>query len=230
MIPLRDNLESREKPIVTWTLIGLNVFLFLWDREWSWSGYSVVFADMAMRPSEVVAALTGRGDPMELGKLFTSMFLHGSAWHLIGNMLYLLAFGGNVETALGGLRFALYYLFWGLFASAAHVFVNPASDIPTLGASGAIGGVLGCYFLLFPGNRVQVLIPPLIFWVFAFPAWILLGLWFVFQVLVPQSGVANWAHAGGFLAGMVTVLVMGGREKVLKDSVFEKVELEEDYV
>ena len=230
MIPLRDNLESREKPIVTWTLIGLNIFLFLWDREWSWSGYSVVFADMAMRPSEVVAALTGRGDPMELGKLFTSMFLHGSAWHLIGNMLYLLAFGGNVETALGGLRFALYYLFWGLFASAAHVFVSPASDIPTLGASGAIGGVLGCYFLLFPGNRVQVLIPPLIFWVFAFPAWILLGLWFVFQVLVPQSGVANWAHAGGFLAGMVTVLVMGGREKVLKDSVFEKVELEEDYV
>ena len=230
MIPLRDNLESREKPIVTWTLIGLNLFLFLWDREWSWSGYSVVFADMAMRPSEVVAAMTGRGDPMELGKLFTCMFLHGSAWHLIGNLLYLLAFGGNVETALGGFRFALYYLFWGLFASAAHVFVNPASDVPTLGASGAIGGVLGCYFLLFPGNRVQVLIPPLIFWVFAFPAWILLGLWFVFQVLVPQSGVANWAHAGGFLAGMVTVLVMGGREKVLKDSVFEKVELEEDYV
>ena len=228
MIPLRDNLESREKPFVTWTLIGLNVFLFLWDREWSFSGHSIVFADLAMRPTEVIAALSGRGDPLELGKVFTSMFLHGSPWHLIGNMLYLFAFGENVENALGGFRFAVYYLFWGVVAAAAHVFINSHSPIPTLGASGAIGGVLGCYLLLFPGNRMQVVIPPVVFLVFAFPAWALLLLWFVFQVAFPQAGVANWAHAGGFLAGMVTVLVAGGRNKILKGTVFKKVELEDD--
>ena len=216
MIPIRDNLESRDKPIVTWTLIGLNVLIFVWDRAWSLGGSSYVFADLAMRPAEVMRAVSGQGDPIELGKLFTSMFLHGSLAHLIGNMLYLFAFGENVENALGGFRFALYYLFWGVVASAAHIFVDPSSNVTVLGASGAIGGVLGAYFLVFPGNRISVFVPPFFFWVFRLPAWILLGFWFVFQVLLPQQGVANWAHAGGFLAGMVTVLVMGGREKVLK--------------
>lgn len=228
MIPLRDNLESRERPYVTYTLIGLNVLLFLWDREWSFSGRSIVFADLAMRPTEVIAALSGKGDPLELGKVFTCMFLHGSPWHLVGNMLYLFAFGENVENALGGFRYAVYYLFWGVMATAVHVFVNSGSSVPTLGASGAIGGVLGCYLLLFPGNRMQVMVPPLVFLVFAFPAWVLLGLWFVFQIALPQAGVANWAHIGGFLAGMVTVLVAGGREKLLKGTVFRRVELEDD--
>jgi membrane associated rhomboid family serine protease len=228
MIPIRDNLESRDRPLVTWTLIGLNVLLYFWDRDWSISGHSIVFADLAMRPREVISAITGSGDPLELVKLFTSMFLHGSLWHLIGNMLFLLVFGENVENALGGFRFAIYYLFWGIVASAAHIFVHPESGVPTLGASGAIGGVLGCYFLLFPGNRIQVVVPPVIFLVFALPAWVALGFWFVFQVLVPQQDVANWAHAGGFLAGMVTVLVAGGRAKLLKDARFEQVALEDD--
>ena len=216
MIPIRDNLESHDKPIVTWVLIGLNVLIFAWDREWSFIGNSVVFADLAMRPSEILLALKGQGDPYELGKIFTSMFLHGSLSHLIGNLLFLLAFGENVENALGGMRYALYYLFWGVVAAAAHTFVNPGSTIPTLGASGAIGGVLGTYFLLFPGNKITVVIPPFLIWAFAIPAWILLGMWFVWQILFPQMGVANWAHAGGFLAGMATVLVLGGRQAVLK--------------
>jgi membrane associated rhomboid family serine protease len=228
MIPIRDNLASRNKPLVTWTLIGLNVFLYMWDREWQFGASNIVFADLAMRPREVLNAFGEGGDKLELGKLFTSMFLHGSPWHLIGNMLFLFAFGENVENALGSFRFTLYYLFWGVIAGLAHIFVNPSSPVPVLGASGAIGGVLGCYFLLFPGNRVQVIIPPLVFLVFAFPAWVLLGMWFVFQVLFPQQGVANWAHAGGFLAGMVTVLVAGGRQKILKDARFEQVALEDD--
>lgn len=149
--------------------------------------------------------------------------------HLIGNMLFLFAFGENVENAMGGFRFALYYLFWGVVAAAAHTFVSPDSVIPTLGASGAIGGVLGCYFLLFPGNKVSVMIPPLIFMTFAIPAWILLGLWFLWQVLLPSAGVANWAHAGGFLAGMVTVLVIGGRTKLLELGSWERVELEDEF-
>jgi membrane associated rhomboid family serine protease len=228
MIPLRDNLEGREKPLVTWTLIALNVFLFWWDREWSWAGHSIVFADLAMRPSEIVRALGGGGDPFEVGKVFTSMFLHANVWHLLGNMLFLLVFGENVENALGALRYAVYYLFWGVVAAAAHIFVHPSSPIPTLGASGAIGGVLGCYFLLFPGNRVMVVVPPLVFLVFALPAWVLLAFWFVFQVAMPQTGVANWAHAGGFLAGMVTVLVAGGRSRLLKGARFQRVALEAD--
>jgi membrane associated rhomboid family serine protease len=227
MIPIRDNLESRERPILSWTLIALNVLIFLWDREWTFFGQSIVFVDLAMRPQEVIRAATGGGDPLELGKVFTSMFLHGSVTHLVGNMVFLLAFGTNVEVALGGFRFALYYIFWGMLAAAAHVFVNPASQVPTLGASGAIGGVLGCYFLLFPGNRVQVIVPPMIFLVFAIPAWILLGLWFVWQIAFPVAGVANWAHAGGFLAGMLTVLVMGGRSKVLAGANFKRVRVEE---
>lgn len=224
MIPIRDNLESRERPILTWTLIGLNILIYLWDREWTFFGQSIVFVDLAMRPQEVVRAVSGTGDPLELGKVFTSMFLHGSMLHLLGNMLFLFAFGANVESALGGFRFAIYYLFWGFVAAGAHIFVHPVSQAPTLGASGAIGGVLGAYFLLFPGNRVQVIVPPLVFLVFAVPAWILLGLWFVWQIAFPTADVANWAHAGGFLAGMVTVLVMGGRAKVLARSEFRRVD------
>ncbi|HXH61320.1 MAG TPA: rhomboid family intramembrane serine protease, partial [Fimbriimonadaceae bacterium] len=162
MIPLRDNLYSRNKPIVTWTLIALNVLIFFWDRQWSWNGMSVVFSDLVMRPTEVIRALHGNGDLLEVGKVFTSMWLHVNAMHLIGNMLFLFAFGENVEAALGGLRFALYYLFWGIVAGATHIFVNPGSSAATLGASGAIGGVLGCYFLLFPGNKVQIVVPPFI--------------------------------------------------------------------
>ena len=242
MFPIRDNLQSRDKPIVTWTLIGLNLLVYLWDRNWIWNGESIVFLDLRMRPSEVVMALSGVGDPIELGKVFTSMFLHATPrgvawflpwhvpWHLLGNMLFLFVFGKNVENVLGGFRFALYFLFWGVAAAAAHVFVNPSSPIPTLGASGAIGGVLGCYLLLFPGNRVRVMIPPVVFMTFAIPAWILLGLWFVWQVLFPQAGVANWAHAGGFLAGMVTVLVIGGRTKALQGGRWKNVELEDEVV
>ncbi len=221
MIPIRDNVLARETPYVTWTLIGLNVLVYLWDRNWHLLGNSVVFTDLSMRPKDIVQALTGQGDWASLGSLFTAMFLHGNLSHLIGNMIFLLAFGPNVEAGLGGMRFAIYYLFWGLAAFATQIFVNPTSNIPVLGASGAIGGVLGCYFLLFPGNRVTIIIPPFVFLPFVVSAWVLLGLWFVWQVLLPQPGVANWAHAGGFLAGMTTVLVMGGRNKVLVGREFE---------
>ncbi len=175
-----------------------------------------------MRPNEVWAVFSG-GDRFPLVTLFTTLFLHGSLLHLLGNMIYLLTFGSSVETALGGPRFALYYLFWGVAASAAHIFVEPSSSIPTVGASGAIGGALGCYFLLFPGNKIEILMP----WIpvpLVASAWVLLGSWFLFQVLFRQEGVANWAHAGGFLAGMLTVLVMGGRQAVLRGK-----DLEMDY-
>jgi len=215
MIPLRDNQLNRSAPIVTYTLIGLNVLIYLWDRQLHVFGPSVVFTDLTMRPNAVAAALHGGGDRFALVTVFTSMFLHGNIVHLLGNMLFLLTFGHGVETALGPFRFALYYLFWGVFAAATHTFVNPGSVAPTLGASGAIGGVLGCYFLLFPGNKIEVLIP-FIFVPIVTSAWVLLGVWFLWQVVVPQAGVANWAHVGGFVAGMATILMMGGRAAVLK--------------
>jgi len=224
MIPIRDALVTRSAPLVTYTLIALNCVIFLWDREWRLGGPNVVFGDLSMRPNEGVAVFSG-GDRFPLVTLFTSLFLHGNLLHILGNMLYLLTFGTGVEAALGAPRYALYYLFWGVAASATHIFVDPSSDIPTVGASGAIGGALGCYFLLFPGNKIEILIPfipiPIVV-----SAWVLLGSWFLFQVFFRQEGVANWAHAGGFLAGMITVLIMGGRQAVLKG---KNLELEEDF-
>lgn len=215
MIPIGDNRVRQRVPLVTWTLIAINALIFLWDRNGHLFGGSVTFADLAMRPHEVLLALKG-GDRFSLVTVFTSMFLHGSLIHIVGNMVFLLVFGPAVETAIGAWRYALYYLAWGFVATAAHIFVDPASNIPTLGASGAIGGVLGAYFLLFPASKVEILIPLLAFLSFEVAAWIVLGLWFAYQIFIPQEGVANWAHAGGFLAGMVTVLVMGGRAKLLK--------------
>jgi membrane associated rhomboid family serine protease len=222
MIPIRDNLRSKGVPLVTYTLIGLNVLIYLWDRHWSVFGPSLDFADLAVRPVEIVAVLGGGGDTRDLVTLFTCMFLHGGIAHLLGNMLFLLTFGPNVEIGLGPWRYTLYYLFWGIMASGAHIFVMPTSAVPALGASGAIGGILGCYLLLFPSSRITFIVPPFLFYPFIIPAWIMLGLWFVFQVAFPQAGVANWAHAGGFLAGMLTVLVAGGRARLLKDVRFEQ--------
>ena len=219
MIPIRDNLLAKDRPVLIYTLLGLNILIYLWDRNFALFGPNVAFADLAMRPKQITLWLSGNGDPAAPAKVFTSMFLHGSLIHLIGNVLFLYVFGPGVERALGGPRFALYYLFWGLVAAAAHTFVNPGSDIPTLGASGAIGGVLGCYFLLYPGTRVELV---LLFYPVVVASWVLLGGWFLWQIFFPQPGVANWAHAGGFLAGMMTVLVLGGRQAVLKGKNIEE--------
>jgi membrane associated rhomboid family serine protease len=213
MVPIRDNRTDRYVPIVTWTIIVLNCIVFVWDREGGITGGSVVFADLAMTPKDVSHAV-GRSDWFAFATLLTSIFLHGNLMHLMGNLVFLLVFGGGVESAFGPIRFMLYYFFWGFAASAAHTLVDPSSAIPLLGASGAIGGVLGCYFLLFPAQKVEIWIP-FLFSFIEVAAWVLLGVWFLFQILIPQNGVANWAHAGGFLAGMLTVLIAGGREKML---------------
>lgn len=215
MIPIRDSIYSKDKSYVTWTLIGLNALIYLWDRGGSVFGPSLAFVDLAMHPRDVVAAVLGRGDPVELCKLFTAMFLHGNFAHLAGNLLYLAAFGPNVEAALGGARFALYYVFWGVCAFGAQIFVLPHSESSVLGASGAIGGVLGAYFLLFPANKIKVVVPPFLWWTFNVSAFALLGIWFLAQILFPQDGVATWAHAGGFVAGMATVLILGGAKKLV---------------
>lgn len=221
MLPVRDNLKADEPPVVTYALVALLVVIYIWDRGWNLFGNSVAFADLALRPAEITSVLAGRGDVSDLRKLFTSMFMHANMPHIIANAFYLAVFGPNVEAAIGGWRFALYYLFWGVAASAAQILSDPTSPVPVLGASGAIGGVLGAYFLLFPGNRIVVIVPPFFLWPFSVVAWVLLGVWFLTQLLLPQDGVATWAHAGGFVAGMLTVQVMGGRHAVLANRKFD---------
>ncbi len=216
MIPVRDNYSRGSAPVVTWSLILLNVILYVWDRQGSLFGPNVVFADLAMRPREVWMAINGVSETsFPLVTIFTSMFLHANLTHIIGNLIFLVVFGSGIEDAIGPVRYTLYYLFWGVAAAFAQCYVDANSMIPTLGASGAIGGVLGAYFLLFPANKIEIIVPLLAFLSFEVSAWVLLGLWFLWQIVIPQQGVANWAHAGGFLAGMVTVLVMGGRAAIL---------------
>lgn len=215
-IPIRDSLRSSVQPLVTLVLVGLCTLIYLWDRGFSPFGPSYYFADLAMRPSEVTLIFSGQGSPPELGRIFTSLFLHGGLLHLALNMIYLLAFGPTVERTLGGWRFSLYYLFWGVVAAIVHTLVFPHSDAYLQGASGAIGGIMGVYFLLYPSSRIEVMLFPIFWWTFRVPAGVLIGLWFVLQLVFPQEGVANWAHVGGFLAGLLTVMVLGGRTKALQ--------------
>jgi membrane associated rhomboid family serine protease len=213
MIPLYDENPTERKPVLTVGLIVACVLVFLWhaslgERE----GMRMVYA-LGLIPAVLLGEATLPAAaalvPPEV-TLVTSMFLHGGWMHLIGNMLYLWIFGNNIEDTLGRPRFALFYLGSGLAAAAAQIAVDPASTIPMIGASGAISGVLGAYLVLHPFARVVVLVPLGWFLYLArLPAFVVLGFWFVFQLLsaavVPAGGggVAWWAHIGGFVAGIV---------------------------
>jgi membrane associated rhomboid family serine protease len=161
-------------------------------------------------------------DPLRYVPLFTSMFLHGGWAHILGNMLYLWVFGGHVEDRLGHLRFLWFYLACGLVAAATQIWASPYSMMPVVGASGAIAGVLGGYFLLYPRARILTVVPIFIFpWFVEIPAIVFLGVWFVMQLLsgyltlgvatTVDTGIAWWAHAGGFIAGFLLVIVLPKR-------------------
>ncbi len=207
MIPIRDNVRQQGTPWVTYTLVGLMIIIYLWDRRWHLMGGQMVFSDLAARPVEIKNALKG-GDKEPLITLFSSAFLHANLAHIIGNLLFLSAFGPSVENWMGPFRFVVYYLFFGVAAVMTEVWVQPNSGVAMIGASGAIAGVMGAYFLLFPGARVQTVIPPFILLPFWLPAWFLLSVWFLFQIFMVQPGVATWAHTGGFLSGMIVVLLI----------------------
>ena len=158
----------------------------------------------------------------------TSLFLHGSWMHLLGNMLYFWVFGNNIEDSMGSTRFLFFYLICGLAASAAHILVQPGSPVPTVGASGAISGIMGAYLILYPSVRVRMFFPP--FFLFRIRAWLVLIWWFVTQFLsaLPEmssmrpevsSGVAFWAHVGGFIAGVLLVKVFENPRLVAQRSV-----------
>lgn len=204
MFPIRDHNPSGRMPIVTLALIAANVLIFLsyWglmDNPRALMAFYDRFALIPARPS-----------PMSF---VTSMFLHGGLWHLLGNMLFLWIFGDNLEDEMGHVGFALFYLFCGVAAGIAQVALSPGSTIPTVGASGAIAGVMGGYLLLFPKARIDILVIIVIFIrIFTVPAWTMLALWFGLQLVgaagsdPTSGGVAYWAHAGGFAIGALATV------------------------
>ncbi|MEQ6248558.1 rhomboid family intramembrane serine protease [Sulfitobacter sp. HNIBRBA3233] len=204
MFPIRDHNPSGRIPFVTYALMALNiaVFVFMLPISDNERALGQFYYDWALLPRRVMA-----GDG--LSGLVTSTFLHGGFLHLAGNMLFLWIFGDNVEDEMGHLRYFGFYLVAGVAAGLFHVVADPASYVPTVGASGAIAGVMGAYLLLFPKAKVDILIIFIVFFrIFPIPAWIMLALWFAMQFVggigsVPGTGgVAYWAHAGGFVAGM----------------------------
>jgi membrane associated rhomboid family serine protease len=218
MIPLRDNNPTERFPIITIILIVLNAAVFIYqvslghgiDRFiYNYGAIPYLIAGKGPSPEWI-------GFPPKL-TLFTSMFLHGGWMHLIGNMLYLWIFGNNIEDKLGHVAFIIFYILSGILAALAHIISNPGSQVPTVGASGAIAGVLGAYMIRFPTAKVLVL-----FWFGFFirmiyvPAVIVLGFWFILQLAVglpslsasQAGGVAYFAHIGGFVAGIILFLIL----------------------
>lgn len=208
MFPIRDHNPSERTPYVTYALIALNIIVYLTELPslGSNTALSVFYDNWAMVPARVAA-----GD--HTYTVLTSMFLHAGLMHIAGNMLFLWIFGDNLEDQMGHLGFALFYVACGVAAAFGHIAADPQSLLPTVGASGAIAGVMGGYLLLFPRARVDVLLILIVFFrVFSIPAWIMLGLWFALQVggglgtPMEGGGVAYWAHAGGFIAGLILTL------------------------
>src|SRR5882724_10209771 len=227
MFPYRDENETQRTPFVNIAIIVLNVLVWLLVEGAGASGaVARAVCDLGLIPGELTGMLPpgtrfamGEGlvcmtDPgRQVSHIFTSMFLHGSWMHLLGNMWFLWIFGNNIEDSMGRLRFVVFYLLCGLAAAMGQVLAAPDSVIPMVGASGAISGVMGAYLILFPKVRVFALVPLIIiFTSISMPAWVMLGYWFLIQFISglasvggDKGGVAFWAHVGGFIAGVALV-------------------------
>jgi membrane associated rhomboid family serine protease len=225
MIPVRDDQPRFSTPYVTYFLVGLNLVIFLFEASLTPRGFKVLLFQLGMIPANITGLLAGThkmGVAAALLPTLTSMFLHGSWMHVIGNMWFLWIFGDNIEDYLGHFKYLLFYLLSGLGAAFAQVLLTPHSSVPTVGASGAIAGVLGAYFLLYPKAKVLIWFP--IFFLFYLPAWVTLGYWFAMQFVSgaatslanysdTRGGVAFWAHVGGFLVGIVLIKLFPERPR-----------------
>jgi membrane associated rhomboid family serine protease len=220
VVPLKDDNPVRITPYVTYGLIALNIVIFVYEVTLPEAQLNQFFQTWAIVPRQLTESFEVGFSPLSLPEWFTlisSQFLHGGFLHVAGNMLYLWIFGNNLEEEMGGLRFLLFYLTCGVLAGLAQWFFSAYSEIPSLGASGAIAGVMGAYILKFPQVRILTLIPLGIFLApFRIPAIFFLGFWFVQQALygvaslnapvnigMEGGGIAYWAHAGGFVFGAV---------------------------
>ena len=213
MIPLRDSTPRYSVPFLTVGLILVNVFVFLYQILLDPFSLNHFIFQNGVVPLRVVAFVEGRAPAdAALAPLFTSMFLHGGWLHLIGNMWFLWIFGDNMEDNFGHWRYLMFYLLCGLAGGLAHIVLNPFSRVPSVGASGAIAGVMGGYLLLFPGSRVLTLVPFFFWFTVEIPAYVMLIYWFAIQLLSGVAsvgswqqdvgGVAFWAHVGGFVTGL----------------------------
>ena len=223
MIPLRDDQPRFSTPVVNYFVIALNLLIFFGEASLADASLKSLLFQFGLVPSHVIGVLTGARhlNPLVvLVPFVTSMFLHGSWLHVGGNMLFLWIFGDNVEDYLGHFKYLGFYLLSGFAAAATQVALTPHSHVPTVGASGAIAGVLGAYFILYPRARVLIWFPPIFF--FHLPSWIMLGYWFAIQFLSgtvsslsyagnSDGGIAFWAHVGGFVAGVVMIKVFSER-------------------
>ncbi len=211
MIPLSDDIPTRNFPLITLLAIGANVWIYFTTFFSATLPPDMVFNQYGLVPYNLV-----HSPITEYPAIYSSMFLHVGFWHLAGNMLYLWIFGNNIEDVLGKFKFILFYLVCGTIAALGHIATNTDSVIPMVGASGAVSGVLGAYIVLFPFARIKTLIFIVIFiTVIRIPALVLLGLWIGIQVLNGMAagggpGVAWFAHIGGFLAGMILILPFRG--------------------
>lgn len=223
MIPLGDSVPIRSWPVVTWGLIGINVWVFFHELALGPDLEAFIQVWGFVPARYFLLATTAPGEWADrYVPLFSSMFLHGGWAHLIGNMIYLWIFGDNVEDRLGHLRYLVFYLLSGVAAALAQAYLFPDSTIPTVGASGAISGVLGAFLVLFPTARVFTLVPLLLFFpVVELPAVLYLGFWFLMQlmsgtvsltVVSDAGGVAWWAHVGGFVVGLVVAPLLRRRQ------------------
>lgn len=213
MLPLRDSVRPRSFPIGNYTLIAVNVLVFLFEVSLDRAAFTQFLSAFGLVPARLSLA-----QPLTGLTLFTSVFLHGSWFHLISNMWTLFIFGDNVEDRMGTARYLAFYLLAGVLSGLTHAYFVSGSELPTVGASGAIAGVLGAYLILFPRGRVLTLIPLFFLpWFVDIPAFIYLGVWFFSQLSSGLlslgtlgaggsfSGIAWWAHIGGFVAGLVFV-------------------------
>ena len=231
MFPLRDNIPTDRFPVVTVALIIANVliYFFLQDGRWELpsTGGAWPVSQYAAIPCEFTGAgacITDPGGPSTIVTAFTAMFMHGSLLHLGGNMLFLWIFGNNVEDSMGPIKFVAFYLLGGIAADAAQILIDTSSDIPTLGASGAVAGVLGGYLLLFPRARVVTVVFIIFFFtILELPALLFLVIWIgqqflfaYFDLLGPDDGgggVAYFAHIGGFVFGLLLIRAFASEKR-----------------
>lgn len=224
-IPLTDHIRRRTFWVFTLLLIVLNLFVFLMELSLGPDLNRLVFL-YGVVPARYTARHAFTRAPLELSlaPIFVSMFLHGGWLHLLGNMLFLFVFGRSIEDRFGHGKFLMIYFLAGMSGAVLHIVLNPHSHVPTIGASGAIAGILGAYFISFPGARITTLIPLFFFfWTVRLPAILLLGYWFLiqfftgFQMVAIQTatggGVAWWGHVGGFVMGMLLAMILQPRRR-----------------
>ena len=231
MIPLKDDNPQLTTPLLNYFLLLANVLVFLFELSLDRGGEKAFIFTFGLIPGHLTELLSGAlagahahvhatSPSVALLPILTSMFIHAGFFHVLFNMWFLWVFGGNVEDALGHFGYLVFYLACGVAAALAQTLSNPSSMIPTVGASGAVAGVMGGYFLLYPRARVLMLVPFIFIFFLWLPAWAVLGYWFVLQFLsglgsslvgANSGGVAFWAHVGGFLAGVLLVRLFPAR-------------------